>query len=242
MGLKDELLKKANSGTLGQQIESQSEIVKEKVNEIKEEIIDDSIFSKEDEGSFFQEEKKEEPLEELDFDSIMNDTIGEVSYEKENSSEEVFVEEKPAEKVKPVQKAFQQEVDVSSKENPTPTNTTQSNFYKHTTMNSGEFDMKTNYDAGNTQLEPSLLKLAKKSVLEDIDKTEDFISEVVTAEAFSKFIQDYLNDDHKSKIKNSNIIFSAVIDEAISKGYQQDYYQELTKDILESIKADLQNF
>lgn len=94
-----------------------------------------------------------------------------------------------------------------------------------------------NYNnVNNSSLEAKLLQKAKANVLNSI--TEEFTSSILTGDALSKLVTSYL-DSKSSDMTNSNYVFVAVIDEIIKSEYTHSYYQELTLDILESVKNDL---
>lgn len=90
----------------------------------------------------------------------------------------------------------------------------------------------------DTNLQAKLLKKAKFNVLTSI--TEEFTSSILTSDALTKLVESYINEE-ASDLTYSSYVFVALIDEIISKEYTHSYYGDLTNEILESIKSDLIN-
>ena len=68
---------------------------------------------------------------------------------------------------------------------------------------------------------------------------EHFESEIVTTKALTKMVESYLENKNVSVIANGNAILSAVVDEVIESGYEEEHYGDMTKDILLAVKSDL---
>lgn len=244
MSLKDDLIKKAASGNLGK---------KEEKEEVSSPSFEETSVVEEE--PVVEKEESKGSAKDIDFDSLMNETLGEdISSFEEKPVEELTPEPIPEpvkiEEPEPIieeetQETFNEPVTEDFNNSFNNNFSTQQDFYNNNgamNMNQG-FDQPptTNFNFdGNSSLEESLLKLAKETVLNDIDSSDAFVSEIVTAETLSKLILSYLTNDTKgSKISNSNVIFSSVIDEVIDKKWQNDYYKDLTEDILNSIKSEL---
>ena len=239
MSLKDDLIKKAASGNLGK---------KEEKEEVSSPSFEETSVVEEE--PVVEKEESKGSAKDIDFDSLMNETLGEdISSFEEKPVEGLISEPVKIEEPEPIieeeaQETFNEPVTEDFNNSFNNNFSTQQDFYNNGAMNMNQgFDQPptTNFNFdGNSSLEESLLKLAKETVLNDIDSSDAFVSEIVTAETLSKLILSYLTNDTKgSKISNSNVIFSSVIDEVIDKKWQNDYYKDLTEDILNSIKSEL---
>lgn len=85
-------------------------------------------------------------------------------------------------------------------------------------------------------LEDKLLDLAKQTVLTDV--IGKFKSNIITDNALQKLVTAYL-DGTDWPFSNGQVVLISALDEIVSSDYRNDIYEDLTSDIIESVKSDL---
>lgn len=224
MGLKDQLIQQAQNGGL-----NDSNLFNETQEDKKEEdsLDVDSLFSTdaEEDLNLFEKESTpdlslEEELETIDVIDIPDDNPEpEIEDIQEGSEETIFEESEPEPEPEP-----ELEPELTIEE---PTFSEPENISSIVEEPIVDFD---------SELKTKLLQKSKETILKDIK--ENYASEMFTNTLINKLIDSYL-ENAENEIKNSNAIFSSILDEIINSSYKHEYYTDLVKEVLESVKNDI---
>ncbi len=234
MSLKDDLIKRANSGD--------TFAPKKQEDDFDEEFEEDDIDLSEELDNELEEheEDNDDDFGDIDLSSALDDMDSFSSFEEELDDPEpepepVFEPEPepaPAPKRRRRRsKAKSYDVDEEDEERIAAEQYTASNRAE------AVFEQEKPFRKADNSLGTKLVDLAKGIVLRDM--LEHFESEIVTTKALTKMVESYLENKNVSVIANGNAILSAVVDEVIESGYEEEHYGDITKDILLAVKSDL---
>lgn len=239
MSLKDDLIKRANSGDTFAP-KKQEDDFDEELEEFEEDDIDlsEELDNKLEE----HEEDNDDDFGDIDLSSALDDMDSFSSFEEEldepESEPEPVFEPEPEPEPAPApkrrrrrNKAKAYDVDEEEEERIAAE--------QYVTSNRAEavFEQEKPFRKADNSLGTKLVDLAKGIVLRDM--LEHFESEIVTTKALTKMVESYLENKNVSVIANGNAILSAVVDEVIDSGYEEEHYGDMTKDILLAVKSDL---
>lgn len=236
MSLKDDLIKRANSGD--------TFAPKKQEDDFDEEFEEDDIDLSEELNNELEEheEDNDDDFGDIDLSSALDDMDSFSSFEEELDDPEpepepVFElepEPKPAQAPKRRRrrsKAKSYDVDEEDEER------IAAEQYAASNRAEAVFEQEKPFRKADNSLGTKLVDLAKGIVLRDM--LEHFESEIVTTKALTKMVESYLENKNVSVIANGNAILSAVVDEVIESGYEEEHYGDMTKDILLAVKSDL---
>lgn len=238
MSLKDDLIKRANSGD--------TFAPKKQEDDFEEELEDDDIDLSEELDNELEEheEDSDDDFGDIDLSSALDDMDSFSSFEEELDEPEPEVEPEPVFEPEPEpepvpapkrrrrrSKAKAYDIDEEEEERIA--------VEQYAASNRAEavFEQEKPFRKTDNSLGTKLVDLAKGIVLKDM--LEHFESEIVTTKALTKMVEAYLETKNVSVIANGNAILSAVVDEVIDSGYEEEHYGDMTKDILLSVKSDL---
>ncbi len=236
MSLKDDLIKRANSGDTFAQ--------KKQEDDFDEEFEEDDIDLSEELDNELEEheEDNDDDFGDIDLSSALDDMDSFSSFEEELDDQEpetepVF-EPEPEPEPAPApkrrrrrSKAKSYDVDEEDEER------IAAEQYAASNRAEAVFEQEKPFRKADNGLGTKLVDLAKGIVLRDM--LEHFESEIVTTKALTKMVESYLENKNVSVIANGNAILSAVVDEVIESGYEEEHYGDMTKDILLAVKSDL---
>lgn len=236
MSLKDDLIKRANSGD--------TFAPKKQEDDFDEEFEEDDIDLSEELDNELEEheEDNDDNFGDIDLSSALDDMDSFSSFEEEldePESEPVF-EPEPEPEPEPAptpkrrrrrNKAKAYDVDEEEEER------IAAEQYAASNRAEAVFEQEKPFRKADNSLGTKLVDLAKGIVLRDM--LEHFESEIVTTKALTKMVESYLENKNVSVIANGNAILSAVVDEVIDSGYEEEHYGDMTKDILLAVKSDL---
>lgn len=236
MSLKDDLIKRANSGD--------TFAPKKQEDDFDEEFEEDDIDLSEELDNELEEheEDNDDDFGDIDLSSALDDMDSFSSFEEELDDQEpepepVFEPEpepEPAPALKRRRrrsKAKSYDVDEEDEER------IAAEQYAASNRAEAVFEQEKPFRKADNSLGTKLVDLAKGIVLRDM--LEHFESEIVTTKALTKMVESYLENKNVSVIANGNAILSAVVDEVIESGYEEEHYGDMTKDILLAVKSDL---
>lgn len=236
MSLKDDLIKRANSGD--------TFAPKPKEDDFDEELEEDDIDLSEELDNELEEhdEDSDDDFGDIDLSSALDDMDSFSSFEEELDEQEpepepVFEPEPEPEPVPAPKrrrrrsKAKSYDVDEEEEER------IAAEQYAASNRAEAVFEQEKTFRKTDNSLGTKLVDLAKGIVLRDM--LEHFESEIVTTKALTKMVESYLENKNVSVIANGNAILSAVVDEVIESGYEEEHYGDMTKDILLAVKSDL---
>lgn len=236
MSLKDDLIKRANSGD--------TFAPKKQEDDFDEEFEEDDIDLSEELDNELEEheEDNDDDFGDIDLSSALDDmdsfsSFGEELDDPEPEQEPVF-EPEPEPEPAPApkrrrrrSKAKSYDVDEEDEER------IAAEQYAASNRAEAVFEQEKPFRKADNSLGTKLVDLAKGIVLRDM--LEHFESEIVTTKALTKMVESYLENKNVSVIANGNAILSAVVDEVIESGYEEEHYGDITKDILLAVKSDL---
>lgn len=234
MSLKDDLIKRANSGD--------TFAPKKQEDDFDEDLEEDDIDLSEELDNELEEheEDNDDDFGDIDLSSALDDMDSFSSFEEELDDPEpepepVFEPEPepaPAPKRRRRRsKAKSYDVDEEDEER------IAAEQYAASNRAEAVFEQEKPFRKADNSLGTKLVDLAKGIVLRDM--LEHFESEIVTTKALTKMVESYLENKNVSVIANGNAILSAVVDEVIESGYEEEHYGDMTKDILLAVKSDL---
>lgn len=236
MSLKDDLIKRANSGD--------TFAPKKQEDDFDEEFEEDDIDLSEELDNELEEheEDNDDDFGDIDLSSALDDMDSFSSFEEELDGPEpepepVFeLEPEPEPAPAPKRrrrrsKAKSYDVDEEDEER------IAAEQYAASNRAEAVFEQEKPFRKADNSLGTKLVDLAKGIVLRDM--LEHFESEIVTTKALTKMVESYLENKNVSVIANGNAILSAVVDEVIESGYEEEHYGDMTKDILLAVKSDL---
>ena len=239
MSLKDDLIKRANSGDTFAP-KKQEDDFDEDLEKLEEDDID--LSEELDNELEEHEEDNDDDFGDIDLSSALDDMDSFSSFEEElddpEPEPEPVFEPEPEPEPAPApkrrrrrSKAKSYDVDEEDEERIAAE--------QYVTSNRAEavFEQEKPFRKADNSLGTKLVDLAKGIVLRDM--LEHFESEIVTTKALTKMVESYLENKNVSVIANGNAILSAVVDEVIESGYEEEHYGDMTKDILLSVKSDL---
>ena len=223
MSLKDDLIKRANSGdTFAPKRKDDLEELEENDIDLSEEL--DNELEQTDEDSDFGD---------IDLSSALDDMDSFSSFEEELDDPDQEPEPEPA--PVPKKRGRKKKAPVHNEDEEERIAVEQ---YAASNRAEAVFEQeKPARKSDKNDLGVKLVDLAKGIVLRDM--LEHFESEIVTTKALTKMVESYLETKNVSVIANGNAILSAVIDEVIDSGYEEDHYGDMTKDILLAVRSDL---
>lgn len=223
MSLKDDLIKRANSGdTFAPKRKDDLEELEENDIDLSEEL--DNELEQTDEDSDFGD---------IDLSSALDDMDSFSSFEEELDDPDQEPEPEPA--PVPKKRGRKKKAPVHNEDEEERIAVEQ---YAASNRAEAVFEQeKPARKSDKNDLGVKLVDLAKGIVLRDM--LEHFESEIVTTKALTKMVESYLDTKDVSVIANGNAILSAVVDEVIESGYEEDHYGGMTKDILLAVKSDL---
>lgn len=239
MSLKDDLIKRANSGDTFAP-KKQEDDFDEELEEFEEDDID--LSEELDNELEEHEEDNDDDFGDIDLSSALDDMDSFSSFEEEldepESEPEPVFEPEPEPEPAPAPKRRRRRnkakaYDVDEEEEECIA------VEQYVTSNRAEavFEQEKPFRKADNSLGTKLVDLAKGIVLRDM--LEHFESEIVTTKALTKMVESYLENKNVSVIANGNAILSAVVDEVIESGYEEEHYGDMTKDILLAVKSDL---
>lgn len=239
MSLKDDLIKRANSGDTFAP-KKQEDDFDEDLEELEEDDID--LSEELDNELEEHEEDNDDDFGDIDLSSALDDMDSFSSFEEElddpEPEPEPVFEPEPEPEPAPApkrrrrrSKAKSYDVDEEDEERIAAEQYTASNRVE------AVFEQEKPFRKADNSLGTKLVDLAKGIVLRDM--LEHFESEIVTTKALTKMVESYLENKNVSVIANGNAILSAVVDEVIESGYEEEHYGDMTKDILLAVKSDL---
>lgn len=238
MSLKDDLIKRANSGD--------TFAPKKQEDDFDEEFEEDDIDLSEELDNELEEheEDNDDDFGDIDLSSALDDMDSFSSFEEElddpEPEPEPVFEPEPEPEPEPApapkrrrrrSKAKSYDVDEEDEER------IASEQYAALNRAEAVFEQEKPFRKADNSLGTKLVDLAKGIVLRDM--LEHFESEIVTTKALTKMVESYLENKNVSVIANGNAILSAVVDEVIESGYEEEHYGDMTKDILLAVKSDL---
>lgn len=234
MSLKDDLIKRANSGD--------TFAPKKQEDDFDEEFEEDDIDLSEELDNELEEheEDNDDDFGDIDLSSALDDMDSFSSFEEELDDQEPEPEPvfEPEPEPAPVpkrrrrrNKAKAYDVDEEEEER------IAAEQYAASNRAEAVFEQEKPFRNADNSLGTKLVDLAKGIVLRDM--LEHFESEIVTTKALTKMVESYLENKNVSVIANGNAILSAVVDEVIESGYEEEHYGDMTKDILLAVKSDL---
>lgn len=223
MSLKDDLIKRANSGdTFAPKHKDDLEELEEDDIDLSEEL--DNELEQTDEDSDFGD---------IDLSSALDDMDSFSSFEEE--LDDPYPDPDPEPAPVPKKRGRKKKAPVYNEDEEERIAVEQ---YAASNRAEAVFEQeKPARKSNKNDLGIKLVDLAKGIVLRDM--LEHFESEIVTTKALTKMVESYLETKNVSVIANGNAILSAVIDEVIDSGYEEDHYGDMTKDILLAVKYDL---
>lgn len=239
MSLKDDLIKRANSGDTFAP-KKQEDDFDEELEELEEDDID--LSEELDNELEEHEEDNDDDFGDIDLSSALDDMDSFSSFEEElddpEPEPEPVFEPEPEPEPAPApkrrrrrSKAKSYDVDEEDEER------IAAEQYAASNRAEAVFEQKKSFRKADNSLGTKLVDLAKGIVLRDM--LEHFESEIVTTKALTKMVESYLENKNVSVIANGNAILSAVVDEVIESGYEEEHYGDMTKDILLAVKSDL---
>lgn len=239
MSLKDDLIKRANSGDTFAP-KKQEDDFDEDLEELEEDDID--LSEELDNELEEHEEDNDDDFGDIDLSSALDDMDSFSSFEEELDDQEPETEPvfEPEPEPEPVpapkrrrrrSKAKAYDVDEEEEER------IAAEQYAASNRAEAVFEQEKSFRKADNSLGTKLVDLAKGIVLRDM--LEHFESEIVTTKALTKMVESYLENKNVSVIANGNAILSAVVDEVIESGYEEEHYGDMTKDILLAVKSDL---
>lgn len=234
MSLKDDLIKRANSGD--------TFAPKKQEDDFDEDLEEDDIDLSEELDNELEEheENNDDDFGDIDLSSALDDMDSFSSFEEELDDPEPEPEPvfEPEPEPAPVpkrrrrrSKAKSYDVDEEDEER------IAEEQYAASNRAEAVFEQEKPFRKADNSLGTKLVDLAKGIVLRDM--LEHFESEIVTTKALTKMVESYLENKNVSVIANGNAILSAVVDEVIESGYEEEHYGDMTKDILLAVKSDL---
>lgn len=239
MSLKDDLIKRANSGDTFAP-KKQEDDFDEDLEKLEEDDID--LSEELDNELEEHEEDNDDDFGDIDLSSALDDMDSFSSFEEElddpEPEPEPVFEPEPEPEPAPApkrrrrrNKAKSYDVDEEDEER------IAAEQYAASNRAEAVFEQEKPFRKADNSLGTKLVDLAKGIVLRDM--LEHFESEIVTTKALTKMVESYLENKNVSIIANGNAILSAVVDEVIESGYEEEHYGDMTKDILLSVKSDL---
>lgn len=239
MSLKDDLIKRANSGDTFAP-KKQEDDFDEDLEELEEDDID--LSEELDNELEEHEEDNDDDFGDIDLSSALDDMDSFSSFEEElddpEPEPEPVFEPEPEPEPAPApkrrrrrSKAKTYDVDEEDEER------IAAEQYADSNRAEAVFEQEKPFRKADNSLGTKLVDLAKGIVLRDM--LEHFESEIVTTKALTKMVESYLENNNVSVIANGNAILSAVVDEVIESGYEEEHYGDMTKDILLAVKSDL---
>lgn len=238
MSLKDDLIKRANSGD--------TFAPKKQEDDFDEELEDGDIDLSEELDNELEEhdEDSDDDFGDIDLSSALDDMDSFSSFEEELDEPEPEPEPEPVFEPDPEpepvpapkrrrrrSKVKAYDVDEEEEER------IATEQYAASNRAEAVFEQEKPFRKTDNSLGTKLVDLAKGIVLKDM--LEHFESEIVTTKALTKMVEAYLETKNVSVIANGNAILSAVVDEVIESGYEEEHYGDMTKDILLAVKSDL---
>lgn len=222
MSLKDDLIKRANSGD--------TFAPKRKEDDL-EDLEEDDIDLSEELDNELEQSNEDSSFGDIDLSSALDDMDSFSNFKEELDEPEPEPETAPAPKRRRRKKKAtidnEDEEERIAVEQYAASNRAEAVFEQEKPVRRSK----------NNDLGTKLVDLAKEIVLRDM--LEHFESEIVTTKALTKMIESYLETKNVSVIANGNAILSAVVDEVIDSGYEEEHYGGMTKDILIAVKSDL---
>lgn len=226
MSLKDDLIKRANSGDTFAPKRQEDDL---------EDLEEDDIDLSEELDNELEQSSEDSSFGDIDLSSALDDMDSFSSFEKELDDPDPEPEPKPA--TVPKERGRKKKAPVYNEDEEERIAAEQ---YAASNRAEAVFEQEKPARKSNknkNDLGEKLVDLAKGIVLRDM--LEHFESEIVTTKALTKMVESYLETKNVSVIANGNAILSAVIDEVIDSGYEEGHYGDMTKDILLAVKSDL---